>query len=132
MTIMKKFFNYIYYRIAKAYKASGDKDYLDWGYWVIFASFGFILLGIISIVLHALQGKIGKTVFIIVFSFVGILNVYYSLFVDGKRKQDKFNQLEECYKDESRRRLNGWLVFLYILGAILFSVICVAWAGYGE
>jgi len=130
--IMKKILEYCYYRIAKAYKKSGDDHYLDWGYWVLLASFAFITFGIVSLVSKAIQIKLNKSVVIIVCVLVGALNVFCSLFISDDRKYKNYKRLDRCYINERHRRIKGCLVLLYLIGTVIFSIVCAAWAGYGE
>ena len=97
---MRPLFDYCYYRISKAYKSFGDTDYCNWGYWVMFASFGFIASAITTLVLHAFQLKLNKAIVIMVFVPVGVLDIIYGILVDNRIKHKKFERLDEKYKNE--------------------------------
>lgn len=84
---MKQFFEYMYYRISEFYKASGDKDYLDWGYWILLDSLGCIVLAIIAIPLYTFHLKFSRQIVITVFTLVGFLNVIIVYFIDNNLNQ---------------------------------------------
>ena len=90
---MKQYFEYLYYRISEFYKASGDKDYLDWGYWILLDSLGCIALAIISTLLYAFHLKLSRQIIITIFALVGFLNVIVVLFVDNKTNMRKYEEI---------------------------------------
>ena len=88
---MKTLFYYCYYRIAQAYRSFNDNDYLDWGYFILYTSFMFIVFSIAVPVSYVLDKKLTKTTFVLmalpfVFFYVRTffisekckMNLYYS------------------------------------------------------
>jgi membrane protein insertase Oxa1/YidC/SpoIIIJ len=120
---MKVFFDYCYYRIAKAYRVLDNKDYCMWGSFVLFSTFGFVLLSIFIFLFYMFDKKIDTA---IIWTIVMIVSVLSLFFVNKK----KFTELYEKYKDEKNSKLKGWLVFLYIIGSVVSFFVSLALCGY--
>lgn len=123
---MKILFNYCFYRIARAYRVLDEKNYCDWGYGVMFATFGFISLAIVTCILHLFQCKLTKTIIVIVQTPFILLYVF-SLFLNH---QKKYVQLDNYYKNEKYRQLKGWLVFFYVVGSLVSYFVSMLLCGY--
>lgn len=119
---MKKIFNYCFYRIAKAYRFFDEKNYCDWGYGVMFATFASISLAITTWILHIFQYKLTTTIIIIVVSPFAVLDGLFSLFLSNERK---YIQLENYYKNEKYSKLKGWLVFFYVVGSLVLYLVSI-------
>lgn len=117
---MKRFFDYCFYRIAKVYRILDKKDYCDWGYGVMFATFGFIALALITCILYVLKYKLTNVIIIAVATPFILLDVLFTFFFN---KESKYMRLEKYYKNEKNRRLKGWLVFLYVFGSVALFFI---------
>jgi len=124
---MKILFDYCFYRIAKAYRIFDDKNYCDWGYGVLFASFGFITLALTTLILHIFHYKLTTAIIIIVLIPFIALDMLFSLFLN---KQGKYIQLESYYKSEKYSKLKGWFVFLYVIISVLLYFISMLLCGY--
>lgn len=98
--------------------------YLDQGYWILYASFFFIVGAVAVLFCHVLSIEFTKTHIYVLAVPYGILGFYASFFISDKRKEEKFRQLEEKYKEERFRRLKGWLVFFYLIGTELLFFLC--------
>lgn len=115
---MKRLFDYCYYRIAKAYRKVEDKYYCMYGSFVSFLPIIAIVLVLISLVLYQLNKKLTSPIII---GVVVILSVV-SLFFDS---QNKYDELEQEYKNEKHSKLKGCLVFLWILSPIALYIIMI-------
>jgi cobalamin synthase len=124
---MKTLFDYCFYRIAKAYRVLDEKNYCDWGYGVLFASFGFITLALTTLILHIIHYKLTTTIIVIVIIPFIALDAFFSLFL---KKQEKYIRLENHYKNEKYSRLKGWLVFLYLITCVSSYVVSMLLCGY--
>lgn len=122
---MKRLFDYCYYRIAKAYRVLDEDDYMDWGYWVLFASFFWVAVAIALLIIHAFHIELTKKLIYIIGAPFFVLGLCTIFFVSDKKKEEKFRKLEEKYKNERFSRLKGWLVFMYIIGTLLLLFVCL-------
>lgn len=125
---MKKLLQYIYYRIAKAYKdifgiedAPGYfliQNCYSWGLIILLASLCFYLLALEVIVLHYFGIKMSP-VFAIITVLPFILFHVFSEEVLGDDKK-RYKALEKKYKGE---RL-AWLKGIGILLFVILSFVC--------
>lgn len=127
--MIKKIFYYCYYRIAKGYRFWGDSSYLDWGYWVLMATFCLITLSIAVPIFHIFDMEFTKSAIILVVIPFILLDIWTTFFLSEKRKIAIFKQLEKRYKNEPHKTLKGWLVALYAVGTlVLYNVMCAIFA----
>lgn len=127
---MKQLFDYCYYRIAKTYRAMDPNNYCDWGYWILFASFGFIILSMLTFLLHAFDKELNLKIIYFIAILVFIVDAFFSICISDKAKLAKFNRLEARYKNEGFRHLKGWLVFLYVIGSVASYFVTMILCGY--
>ncbi len=113
---MKNFFLYVFYRVAKFYEDWGEKNGYIRGGVVTFTTIGAIVLSIITFVLFFFFDKeLNNDIIWGVFIIVAILS--FTL------KEKKFKELQEKYKNETHKKLKGWLVFLYIIGTLFLYIV---------
>lgn len=116
---MKTLFWYCYYRISKAYKISIDETgYYIYGSGVLFFAIGCIILAILAFLFRLLSIEINVRLFAGIMGVILVLSVF---FISKK----KYKQLEIKYKNEKNKKLKGWLVFLFIIGSFIMSIISV-------
>lgn len=123
---MKEILNYLYYRIAKAYKIVDENDYLNWGYWILLVSFAFIALSATVIITSALGLVFNIKIIIIVFIPFGVLGFIWGFLTNKRIKQERYNRLEKRYKDERHSSLKGCVILLYFVSTIAMYVISLA------
>ncbi|SKC56460.1 hypothetical protein SAMN06298215_1698 [Bacteroidales bacterium WCE2008] len=113
---MKNFFLYVFYRVAKIYEDWGEQYVYIRGSVVAFTTIGLIALSIITFVLFFFFDKeLNKDIIWGVLIVVAILS--FTL------KEKKFKELREKYKNETHKKLKGWLVFLYIIGTLFLYIV---------
>jgi amino acid transporter len=115
---MKTLLDYIYYRIAKAYRTLDGKDYYIYGSLVLFGTLGFIFLSLLAFVFYLTQNKINAYVF---GAIMGVFAITSFFFFNKKR----YAKLEELYNDEKHSKLKGWLVFCYVIGSFLWFCVSI-------
>lgn len=122
---MKTLFYYLYYRYAQGYRYFGDGDYLDWGYFILFASFMNIACSIAVPISYIFDTRLTKaTIVLIAIPFIFLY--IRTFFIPEEQKKDLFKQLEKRYKNEPHKKLKGWLVALYAIGTlVLFHIMCI-------
>ena len=122
---MKTLCYYCYYRIAQAYRSFNDNDYLDWGYFILYTSFMFIVFSIAVPVSYVLDKKLTKTTFVLM-ALPFVFFYVRTFFISEKCKMNLFKQLEKRYKNEPYKKLKGWLVAIYAFGTLaLFHIMCI-------
>ena len=127
---MKKLFNYCFYRIAKAYKLFDRRDYCDWGYGVLFATFGFTILSLVTCVLHIFHFKINSTIIVCTFVPFCALDFIFSMLISDKQKVTKYIELDNLYKNEKYRKIKGCLVAIYAIGSFVLYFVTLYACGY--
>lgn len=120
---MKTLYDYCFYRIARAYKVFDDKDYCNWSNSVLFLTLGFVSLAIIAFIIRFFGYELTTTMAKIGAIPVIVLDFYFTFFRNRDNRR-KYNRLEEKYKGEKYKTLKGWLIFFYVIGAIV--VYCLS------
>ena len=119
---MKTLLYYCYYKFSKFFDEwdwyLGDKDGHISGSLVLFQSFAFIFLSILSFIFSLYDKKFNSDIIITIFVLCGILSLF---FVSKK----KYKELEERYKDEKYSNLKTGLVFLYFIGSIALFFVSI-------
>ena len=121
--MIKKLFYYCYYRISRGYRSFNDSHYLDSGHIVLFCTFIYITVAIVSPIFYIFNVEFTKKVLIWVAIPFIMLSAWITFFVSEKRKMDLFKRLEKQYKNEAHKKLKGWLVILYIVGTLVFAIV---------
>jgi len=115
---MKTLFEYLYYRISKFYKIFDNKDYCVYGSSVLFSTFSLLFQSALSYLLFVLGLKIK----VYLFFTLALLIVAISYFFIDK---NKYNALDELWRNERYNKLKGFLVILYILSTVILFFIAM-------
>ena len=120
---MKELFYYVFYRVSKFYKDWGEKVFIYIGGLITTGSIGYIVLSAIVFVMHYWFNKeINNEIIVGVLSIAVISSFFFT--------REKYEQLEEKYKDEKNSKLKGWLVFIYAVGTIVLYGVSSIIGGY--
>lgn len=121
--MIKKLFYYCYYRISRGYRFWGDSSYLDWGYWILIASFIFIAWSIAAPLFYIFDIEYTKiAIFLVALPFI-LLEIWVTFFLSDESKNRKYKELEERYRNEKYKNIKGWLIALYVFGTLLLAVL---------
>ncbi len=117
--MLKKLYEYYYYRISKFYKDMGSKTPCHDASVVIFSAINLIILTLISIVLMLLNVNWNLKWMYAVSAIV----IYFGIFTTD---ENKYKKLEVRYKNELHATLKGWLIFLSLIGPFaLWMTTCL-------
>lgn len=116
--MLKKLYEYYYYRISKFYKDMGSKTPCHDASALIFSAISLIILTLISIVLMLVDVNWNLKLMYIVSAIVIILGILTT-------DKNNYKKLEDIYKNESHTTLKGWLIFLSLIGSFaLWMTTC--------
>ena len=116
--MLKKLYEYYYYRISKFYKDMGSKTPCHDASALIFSAINLIILTLISIVLMLVDVNWNMKWMYIVSAIVIILGIFTT-------NKNKYKKLEDRYKNELHTTLKGWLIFLSLIGSfVLWMTTC--------
>ncbi len=116
---MKRFFDYCYYRVSKAYRVLDDKDYCIYGSMVVFGALGLYALSLVSLIFYVLNKELTNLLIGVTLISFGIISLF---FINKK----KYEELEERYRNEKSSKLKGWLVFLFIISSLILYIVSIA------
>lgn len=116
--MLKKIYEYYYYRISKFYKDMGSKAPCHQTSFLIFSAINLIVLSLVSVVLMIVDVRWeDKWVYII--SVIVIVSGTFTT------NENKYKKLEDRYKNELHTTLKGWLIFLSLIGStIVWMITC--------
>lgn len=116
--MLKKIYEYYYYRISKFYKDMGSKAPCHQASFLIFSAINLIVLSLVSVILMIVDVRWeDKWVYII--SVIVIVSGTFTT------NENKYKKLEDRYKNELHTTLKGWLIFLSLIGStIVWMITC--------
>ncbi|MBL7876255.1 MAG: hypothetical protein JNL53_11365 [Cyclobacteriaceae bacterium] len=116
---MINLFDYIFYRVYKAYKKRDDTPAI-YASAVLSVMQFFSLLSILAIIRLLIDFPIPQKYFIlpIILILIGINWFRYERGFDVKKLEEKW-----CEEDSSQRKLRGWLLVVSLIFLILFPIL---------
>ncbi len=115
-SMLKKIYEYYYYRISKFYKNMGSKTPCTQASFLIFSAINLIVLSLISIVLMIVDVRWED-------NWVYLISIIVVLSGTFTANENKYKKLEDRYKNESHTTLKGWLIFLSLIGSLIVWMI---------
>ena len=118
---MKDLFLYLYYRTARFYKFFGEWEPESVGMIVCLVFTSFYIDAVIIFLCRQFEIELS-------YEYLGWIQGIFGtigMFLGTKKLYAK---LDEKYKDETNRKLKGWLVFMFVFGGLVASVISLFFA----
>jgi hypothetical protein len=120
---MKRLIDYCFYRIASFYKKFSLWDsYVAQGQTLLVTALGFYTIALVNILLRQFGIAMTKEIIIIIFILLGI-PLFFSKYFNNHFSEQLLEELQSKYEEERLKWLKGVLVFLFLIGSLVFMIL---------